>query len=162
MVEANATLEKRVKQLETELFEAKSSQWRQGRSKLEGYRSKDELLVEDGQFDDIDLHSAKSINAGGSKSQGIGGFLVDGFSALTGVNPRRQSVAQRSLESDLDDDLDDDLLESEFRKVREEEARKRVERIRQTKRELIQWKGWRLDLLNDWGGGRGIGEVFEI
>lgn len=160
--EMNRNLESRVKELEAELYEIKSGHWRQGRTELQHLHARDEMPGEDGHFDEIDLSSSRGVNDSGSKSQGIGGFLADGLSALTGANPRRQGVQHQRFDTQLDDDLEDDLLESEMMRAREEEARKRVERIRQIKKELVQWKGWRLDLVNDWTVGRGTGEVFEI
>ena len=52
-----------------------------------------------------------------------------------------------------------------FRRAQEEDAKKRLERIREVKRGLKNWEGWRLDLVEDRSGGvggEGIGEIFEI
>ena len=56
-----------------------------------------------------------------------------------------------------------DFDEDAFRKAQEEDAKKRIERIKEIKRTLSNWQGWRLDLVeNRRGGGEGIGEIFEI
>lgn len=50
--------------------------------------------------------------------------------------------------------------EDAFRKAREEEGMKRLERVREIKRGLKEWEGWRVDLV-DLRGGAGAG-VFEV
>jgi len=56
-----------------------------------------------------------------------------------------------------------DFDEDAFRKAQEEDARKRIERIKEVKRALKNWEGWRLDLVESRrGGGEGVGEIFEI
>ena len=58
---------------------------------------------------------------------------------------------------------DMDFDEDAFRLAQEEEAKKRIERVKEIKRGLKDWEGWRLDLVeNRRGGGEGIGEIFEI
>jgi hypothetical protein len=60
-----------------------------------------------------------------------------------------------------DDDMEFD--EEAFRRAQEEEQKKRIERIKEIKRSLKNWEGWRLDLVeNRRGGGEGIGEIFEV
>ena len=42
-------------------------------------------------------------------------------------------------------------------------AKKRIERVKEVKRALKNWEGWRLDLVeNRRGGGEGVGEIFEV
>ena len=53
---------------------------------------------------------------------------------------------------DADADMNFDFDESAFRAAQEEEARLRVERVREVKRGLAAWKGWRVDLVGERGG----------
>ena len=88
--------------------------------------------------------------------KGFGDFLSSGFNAITGGN----SGADDAL---LEDDEDIDFDEDAFRLAQEEEAKKRIERVREVKRSLKNWEGWRLDLVeNRRVGGEGVGDLFEI
>jgi hypothetical protein len=69
------------------------------------------------------------------------------------------------LLQEFDDDGDDAFDEHAFaRAQQEEEARKMVEHVREVKRGLKQWTGWRLDLVDARrvGGGVGFGEIFDV
>lgn len=61
---------------------------------------------------------------------------------------------------------DDGFDEEAFRLAQEEEAKRRIERIKEVKRGLDQWKGWRVDTAdmrrNGLGPGRDVGPVFEV
>ncbi|KAL2868155.1 uncharacterized protein BJX67DRAFT_62659 [Aspergillus lucknowensis] len=72
-----------------------------------------------------------------------------------------------SLELLSEENFDDEFDEAEFARAQaEEEARKRVEWVREIKKQLRDWKGWRLDLVDSRAGaegaGVGMGEIFEI
>ncbi|KAL4817172.1 hypothetical protein BDW67DRAFT_190566 [Aspergillus spinulosporus] len=76
-------------------------------------------------------------------------------------------AAHGSLELLSEENLEDEFDEMEFARAQaEEEARKRVEWVREIKRQLKNWKGWRLDLVDSRAGaegaGVGMGEIFEI
>lgn len=63
----------------------------------------------------------------------------------------------------LDDDDDMEFDEDAFRRAHEDEAKKRLERIRELKRSLQHWEGWRLDLVDvRRGNPDGIGDIFEV
>jgi len=70
-----------------------------------------------------------------------------------------------SLLEDFDDD-DNMFDESAFATAqREEEMRRMVEHVREVKRGLKEWVGWRMDIVDvrrSGGGGVGFGEVFEV
>jgi hypothetical protein len=68
----------------------------------------------------------------------------------------RNKPRQQSLGS-LDDDFEFD--EDAFRAAQEEEQRKRIERVREVKRGLKNWEGWRADLVDVRAG---YGGVFEV
>ncbi|EPE05689.1 hypothetical protein F503_08220 [Ophiostoma piceae UAMH 11346] len=152
-------LEQRVRELEAENTDLRSGIWHERRKELQ-------VGPEDSRsgrhFSDVDLSSAatKRGAAGGS----IGGF----FSALAGgsASGDHHAAHGRGPSVDTDGFLDDDDVdfdEDAFRRAHEEEARLRIERVKETKRALKNWEGWRLDLVESrQGGAEGIGPIFEI
>lgn len=67
----------------------------------------------------------------------------------------------------LSEDGFDAFDEDAFRAAQEEEGKKRIERIRETKRGLEQWRGWRVDLVDLrhgglTGGAGWTGPVFDV
>jgi len=149
--EERQRLEKKVRDLEGEVHELRKGIWRDRRKEIGGEEPSGT------GFTDVDLGSMspsrrRSVAQGG---KGIGDFLTSGFNAITGVNANDGGL--------LDDDEDMDFDEDAFRLAQEEEAKKRIERVKEIKRGLKDWEGWRLDLVeNRRGGGEGIGEIFEI
>lgn len=61
---------------------------------------------------------------------------------------------------------DDGFDEEAFRLAQEEEQKRRIERVKEVKRGLDNWKGWRVDIAdlrrNGAGPGKETGPVFEI
>ncbi|KAJ3520618.1 hypothetical protein NM208_g13639 [Fusarium decemcellulare] len=106
-------------------------------------------------FHDVDLSPAHAMSPTGRRKSGPGGigdFLTSGLNALAGGGD------DEFLE---DDDMDFD--EDAFRKAQEEESKKRIERIKEIKRSLKHWEGWRLDIVETRrGGNEGIGEIFDV
>jgi hypothetical protein len=141
-------------------------------------------------FDDVDLtggspeHSRRRSMAQRQSQQQHSSFstvLSSGLAAFTGgTSPfynrpsSTQSQAHQhapgargSLELLSEENFDDEFDEAEFARAQaEEEARKRVEWVRGIKKQLRDWKGWRLDLVDSRAGaegaGVGMGEIFEI
>ncbi|KAL4737712.1 hypothetical protein BDV11DRAFT_191138 [Aspergillus similis] len=146
-------------------------------------------------FDDVDLiggspeHSRRRSMAQKQHQQQHSSFsavLSSGIAAFTGSNSPFYShthsqspsqahghgsghapAARGSLELLSEENLEDEFDEMEFARAQaEEEARKRVEWVREIKRQLKNWKGWRLDLVDSRAGaegaGVGMGEIFEI
>jgi hypothetical protein len=76
---------------------------------------------------------------------------------VTGNRPRNQSMGLLS---------EDGFDEEAFRLAQEEDAKRRIERVKEVKRGLDQWKGWKLDLVDvragGVGAGRECGPVFEV
>ena len=150
-------LEQRVRELEAENTDLRSGIWHERRKELQ---VGPEDTPSGRHFSDVDLSpAATKRGAGGS----IGGF----FSALAGGNAGGDHAAHgRGPSVDTDGFLDDDDLdfdEEAFRRAHEEEARLRIERVKETKRALKNWEGWRLDLVESrQGGAEGIGPIFEI
>ncbi|KAL9605805.1 MAG: hypothetical protein Q9204_009483, partial [Flavoplaca sp. TL-2023a] len=63
-----------------------------------------------------------------------------------------------SLLSDDEDGFDEEA----FRQAQEEEGRKRLERVREVKRGLKEWEGWRMDIVDVRVGGGGAWEIFDV
>jgi hypothetical protein len=157
--EERQRLEKKVRDLEGEVHELRRGVWRDRRQQLEGDESG---LVSPGtRFTDVDL-GGMSPNRRRSIAQGKGGFgdfISSGFNAITGANVLPPSAEGGLLEDDEDMDFDEEA----FRLAQEEEAKKRIERVKEVKRALKNWEGYRLDLVeNRKGGGEGVGEIFEV
>lgn len=153
-------LEKKVRELESEVHDLRRGVWRERRKELQGDET-DGLLSPGARFTDVDLNAAPRTRASGPA--GLGGLLASGFNAITGgTGPVPASAEDDDGFLDDDDDLGD-FDEDAFRKAQEEEGRKRLERVREVKRGLKTWSGWRLDLVEARrGGGEGTGEIFEV
>jgi hypothetical protein len=162
--EGRRKLESRIRALEGELFEAQRKGWREQKQALLHHNGENDDIfgaspkTPDKQFSEVDLSGGSA--RGGSPFTGrvqssFTNVLSEGFNALTGsiIPPVRQSL-------DLDDD--DGFDEEAFRMAQEEEARKRLERVKEVKRGLKDWEDWRMDLVEQRVGGVGIGEIFEI
>lgn len=137
-------------------------------------------------FDDVDLvggtpEHARRRSMAQSQHSSFSTVLSSGIAAFTGNNafyggnrgraPSNQQqhlpAARGSLELLSEENLDDEFDEAEFARAQaEEEARKRVEWVREIKTKLKDWQGWRLDLVDSRAGaegaGVGMGEIFEI
>jgi hypothetical protein len=153
--EERQRLEKKVRELEGEVYELRRGVWRERRKELDGEESSS-VTIPGARFTDIDLGGGMSPNrrrsiAHGGK--GLSDFFTSGFNAITGAASGHDDVL-------LEDEGDLDFDEDAYRLAQEEEARKRIERIKEVKRALKNWHGWRLDLVeNRKGGGNPIFEV---
>ncbi|KAB5554987.1 hypothetical protein GE09DRAFT_1222451 [Coniochaeta sp. 2T2.1] len=161
--EERQKLRKHIRELEAENTDLRRGIWHEKRRSMQ--------VGPDGsgdgsQFDNVDLGGGgdhRTVSPGAHRKSaaggGIGDFFQSGLNALTGGGEQHHEGGGL-LE---DDDGEFDFDEEAFRKAAEEEARSRLERIREIKRGLKNWEGWRLDLVeNRRGGGEGIGEIFEI
>lgn len=158
--------------LEEENFELKRGVWRDKRRDMQPSihdHDQSDPYATSG-FDDVDL---STNNPAGSllptrsgppaRHSSFQDVIQSGISAFTGQNPahRRSDAAskgrprQESLGSLDEFEIDEDA----FRLAHEEEAKKRIERVREVKRKLPEWKGWRADLVDIRVG---MGGVFDI
>ena len=142
--EGRQKLEKRIRELESENHDLRSGIWIGKRREMEGAEGPV-------GFQDVDLGSSGLGSPTQRKQGGIGEFITHGINALTGAD-----------DGLLDDDDGMDFDEDAFRKAQADEASKRLERIKEVKRGLKNWEGWRLDLVDNRRGGGGLGEIFEI
>lgn len=153
--EERQRLEKKVRDLEAEVYDLRRGIWHQRRRDMEG--GPDEASP--GGFTNVDLSGPLSPTSASRAKGGFGEFLASGLNALTGTG----TPGEKDDDGFLDDDDDMDFDEDAFRRAQEEDAKKRLERIKEIKRGLKNWEGWRLDLVDTRrGGGYGVGEVFDI
>ena len=152
-------LESRVRELEEEVFNLRRGVWKDKKKELQG-RDEGGPRSPVGGFDEVDLSGPmgpirrQSLKTG--VGQGFANVLSSGFSAFTGGGERS------SVDLVDDDDDDDGFDEDAFRRAQEEEAMKRVERVKEVKRGLKEWEGWRMDLVDTRTGGGGAGEIFDV
>ncbi|KAJ9605424.1 hypothetical protein H2200_010081 [Cladophialophora chaetospira] len=177
-------LEKRIRELEGEVFDLRRGVWRDKRIALQPRGDEGESrtsldaagAAED--FDEVDLTgsgnaSSRRRSFANQHSQprhsNFAQVLNSGLAAFR-ANTTSPSGTQQtrprndSLLEEFDDD-DDTFDENAFAHAqREEEARKMVEHVREVKRGLKQWAGWRLDLVDARraGVGIGFGDIFEV
>ncbi|KAL9100864.1 MAG: hypothetical protein Q9163_003808 [Psora crenata] len=156
-------LEKKVRELEGEVYELRRGVWRERRKTLQGSMDgEDGVTSPSANFDEVDLsgpspsyrrHSFSQERQGSSFSN----VLSSGISVFTGGSGIRGS-------EDLLEDIDDGGFDEDaFRQAQEEEARKRVERVRDIKRGLKEWEGWRMDVVDlRRAGAAGMGEIFDV
>lgn len=186
--EERLRLERRIRDLEGEIFDMRRGVWQEKRQELAEDQPDDgDVAVVDSAanaFDDVDLvggrpdHARRRSMAQQHQQQhsSFSTVLSSGFAAFTGggnrarassSNPPHPPGTRGSLELVSEENLEDDFDEKEFARAQEEEeARKRVEWMRDIKRKLRDWNGWRLDLVDSRAGaegaGVGMGEIFEV
>ncbi|KAK5136549.1 hypothetical protein LTR08_002893 [Meristemomyces frigidus] len=168
-------LQTRVRALEAENFDLRRGVWRDRRAELQPG-------IEDGgngpspEYEDVDLNGP--YTPGGQKrgsiprqSSTFQDVITSGISAFTGrprEPPSKQASTGRARNESIGLLSDDGGFDEEaFRLAQEEEAKRRVERVKEVKRGLEKWKGWRVDLTEQrqqvaFGGVRDAGAVFEL
>lgn len=161
--EEHHRLETKVRSLESEVFDLRRGIWRDRRRNLSGPEVFEDPASPGSKFDEVDLSSGGPTSSFRRQSfaanRGQSGFtnvLSSGFNAITGGGG-----GQRESQEFLDG-FDDGFDEDAFRAAQEEEARKRVERVREVKRGLKEWEGWRMDVVDCRLGGGGAGEIFDV
>ena len=182
-------MEKKIRDLEAEVYDLRRGIWHQRRKDMEfgGGGDADDaqgkgkgLRVDPTSpgFTNIDLGSAGGLAspASAARSRGFGDFFASGINALTGAgddhhhrssfgggSERPRAASGAADDTGFLDDEDFEFDEDAFRRAQEEDARRRLERIRDLKRGLKNWEGWRLDLVESRRlAGYGVGEVFEV
>ncbi|KAF2686709.1 hypothetical protein K458DRAFT_334650 [Lentithecium fluviatile CBS 122367] len=165
----------KVRELEEENFELRRGVWRDRRAAMQP--GIDDSGA-DAAFDDIDLSGTTPTSR--RQTSSLQDVIASGISAFTGKPhphaPHRRSDAahqakpgadvhaqhQRERQGSLASlgTLDSfEFDEEAFRKAQEEEGRKRIERVREVKRGLAGFKGWRVDFVDVRVG---MGGVFDI
>jgi DNA repair exonuclease SbcCD ATPase subunit len=163
--EERAKLAARVRELEDEVFDLRRGVWRDKRRELQPGLDGGAAGAAAG-FDDVDLSSGNTptrrpeARSGGST---ISDVINSGISAFTGGSRINGGLGlvEEDIDDGVDDDDDDDMEfdEDAFRLAQEEEARARLERVKEVKRGLKRWEGWRVDLADVRAG---LGGVFDL
>ena len=176
--EEREKLEKRIRDLEGEVFDLRRGVWRDKRKDLQ---QDDDVLPprpsQDEDFDEVDLsgpgsrrRSIGNALTGQQKHSGFSQVLNSGLAAFRAATTSPDSQ-QKQQTRPRNDSLLEEFDDEEFDEVafaqaqREEEARKMVEHVREVKRKLKEWEGWRLDLVDLRRAGGiepGFGEIFEV
>lgn len=155
--EERRRLESKVRGLEGEVYELRRGVWKDKRRELGG-ADEDGMTSPGSKFDVIDLSggtpSYRRQSMAGGRGTSFSNVLSSGFSAFTGGGGRDSA--------ELLDGADEDFDEDAFRLAQEEEARNRVERVREVKRGLKDWEGWRMDIVDVRIRGGGAGEIFDV
>ena len=154
-------LETKVRELEGEIYELRRGVWREKRKELQGgIDGEDGMASPSSKFDDVDLDGPSPYrrqSMAGRQGSSFSNVLSSGINAFTGGSGNRGSDG---LLEDFDDDAFD---EDAFRLAQEEEARKRIERVKEIKRGLKEWEGWRMDIVDLRSvGGIGVREIFDV
>ncbi|KAE8354795.1 hypothetical protein BDV28DRAFT_130158 [Aspergillus coremiiformis] len=181
--EERSRLERRIRDLEGEVFDLRRGVWQERRQELAaGHEPTLSYSANANQaantFDDVDLVGGAPEHARRRSMQQHSSFstvLSSGLAAFTGgnnygnrtLNKQHPPAARGSLELLSEENFEDEFDEGEFARAQaEEEGRKRVEWVRDIKTKLRDWQGWRLDLVDSRAGaegaGVGMGEIFEI
>ena len=176
--EERQKLERRIRELESEVFDLKRGVWRDKRIAMQPHgddgelrRSLDPAGAED--FDEVDLTGSgiassrrRSFANQQQRHSNFAQVLNSGLAAFRASTTSPGAQQTRPGNDSLLEEFDDDAFdENAFAHAqREEEARKMVEHVREVKRGLKQWAGWRLDLVDARraGVGIGFGEIFDI
>ncbi|KAJ5816644.1 hypothetical protein N7447_008877 [Penicillium robsamsonii] len=181
--EERQRLERRIRELEGEVFDLRRGVWQEKRQEMEYYPD-DGPSPATGDaanaFDDVDLVGGRPDHArrrsmAQNQHSSFSTVLSSGFAAFTGAagnrasmsNPSHPPGTRGSLELVSEENFDDEFDEDAFARAQaEEEGRKRVEWMRDIKSKLRDWNGWRLDLVDSRAGaegaGVGMGEIFEV
>ncbi|KAG0154262.1 hypothetical protein PDIDSM_1642 [Penicillium digitatum] len=183
--EERQRLERRIRELEGEVFDLRRGVWQEKRQEMEHYPDNGPSPASGdaaNAFDDVDLvggrpdHARRRSNAHQQHSS-FSTVLSSGLAAFTGStgnrarasssNPSHPPGTRGSLELVSEENFDDEFDEDAFARAQaEEEGRKRVEWMRDIKSKLRDWNGWRLDLVDSRAGaegaGVGMGEIFEV
>ncbi|KAI0206095.1 hypothetical protein F4808DRAFT_408879 [Astrocystis sublimbata] len=149
--EERERMEKKIRDLESEVYDLRRGLWHQKRREMEPGA--------EGDFTNIDLNNTGPLSPNSTRkaaSRGFGDYLTSGINALTGAGAEEHD--------ELLDDDDMEFDEEAFKNAQQEDAKQRLERIKELKRGLKNWEGWRLDLVDArrGGGGYGAGQIFEI
>lgn len=168
-------LQTRIRALEAENFDLRRGVWRDKRAELQP--GMDDGAPQPG-YEDVDLNGPYSPGLGRGPSGGympgrqtstFQDVITSGISAFTGRprEPPSGKPAGRDRAESVGLMSDDGGFDEEaFRLAQEEEQKRRIERVKEVKRGLDNWKGWRVDVAdlrrNGAGPGKETGPVFEI
>lgn len=179
--EERTKLEKRIRELEGQVFDLQRGVWRDKRTSLQPDITGSGGNADEGDFDEVDLtgtsgatlrrpSALQRTTSPGQKhsnfsqyfTSGLNAFLPSTTSPPPGARPRNDSLLEEFPEDEAGFD-EAGFDEAAFAQAqREEEAKKMLEHVREVKRGLKQWKGWRLDLVDARRAEGGQWEIFEV
>ena len=164
-------LQSRIRALEAENFDLKRGVWRERRAEMQPGMD-DDNAGGHYEYEDVDLNAPASATAPhfGRQTSTFQDVISSGISAFTGrprgVASPDDHTGNRPRNMSMGLLSEDGFDEEAFRLAQEEDAKRRIERVKEVKRGLEQWKGWRLDLVDvragGVGAGRECGPVFEV
>ena len=152
--EERQKLETRIRGLEGEVYDLRRGIWREKRREL-GVDGENGPTSPGSKFDEVDLTGGPYFNRRQSLAKGGSSFstvLTSGINAFTG----------QGMKEGEDSFDDDDFNEDAFKQAQEEEAKKRLERVKDIKRGLKEWEGWKMDVVDVRVGGGGAGDIFDV
>jgi chromosome segregation ATPase len=161
-------LQSRIRALEAENFDLKRGVWRDRRAEMQPGMEEHESGQE---YEDVDLNAPASTAPHlARQTSTFQDVISSGISAFTGrargVASPDQHAGNRPRNQSMGLLSEDGFDEEAFRLAQEEDAKRRIERVKDVKRGLDQWKGWKLDLVDvragGVGAGRECGPVFEV
>lgn len=161
-------LQSRIRALEAENFDLKRGVWRDRRAEMQP--GMDEHEAGHHEYEDVDLNAPASPSLARQTST-FQDVISSGISAFTGrprgvASPSAEQAGNRPRNQSMGLLSEDGFDEDAFRLAQEEDAKRRIERVKEVKRGLDQWKGWRVDLVDvragGVGAGRECGPVFEV
>ena len=169
-------LQARIRALEAENFDLRRGVWREKRAEMQPGMDDDSRPSP--EYEDVDLNGPYSPygskNAAAKQTSSFQDVITSGISAFTGrprepSRPHGYSQSQahgRKQSLGLLSEDGDDFDPEAFRLAQEEDAKRRIERIKEVKRGLEKWNGWRIDISEmrqgGIGGGKECGPVFEV
>jgi len=162
-------LQSRIRALEAENFDLKRGVWRDRRAEMQPGMDEDAGHHE---YEDVDLNAPASASSPhfARQTSTFQDVISSGISAFTGrprgvASPDNTTTGNRPRNMSMGLLSEDGFDEEAFRLAQEEDAKRRIERVKEVKRGLDQWKGWKLDLVDvragGVGAGRECGPVFE-
>ncbi|KIX04156.1 uncharacterized protein Z518_07710 [Rhinocladiella mackenziei CBS 650.93] len=180
--EERQKLERRIRELEGQVFDLQRGVWRDKRIQMQprGDEGSRTSLDPGEDFDEVDLsgsgnasrrrsfantyHQQQTRHSGFTQvlNSGLAAFRASTTSPDTQLRNQNRPRNDSLLEEFADDDAFDEKAFAQAQ--REEEARKMVEHVREVKKGLKQWVGWRLDLVDARraGAGTGFGDIFDV
>ncbi|KAL1592772.1 hypothetical protein SLS60_011188 [Paraconiothyrium brasiliense] len=146
----------KVRELEEENFELRRGVWRDKRTAMQPG-----MDDHSNDFDDVDLSGSTPTarRASGRQTSSLQDVIQSGISAFTGTSRQRGTSAPKERQGSLGSLDSFEFDEDAFRQAQEEEGKRRLERVREIKRGLGQYKGWRADFVDVRVG---MGGVFDI
>ncbi|KAH6636812.1 hypothetical protein F5144DRAFT_619976 [Chaetomium tenue] len=151
--EGRLRLERRIRELEAENTELRGGIWREKRREMQvGPDEAAAAAGVGGRFETVDLGGGMGSppRKGGA---GLGDFFTSGLNALTGAAGGGPGHGHgHGHDEGLLEDDDMEFDEEAFRRAQEEEQKKRIERIKEIKRSLKNWEGWRVNLMINMSG----------